>query len=165
MSALIKNRSKSALFIFVILAMVTVLATGCGEKIAGLPEGTRTLRGKAFAKIGLGALAIAPSKTSTLYAGTLGKGIFYSTNNGATWVAAKTGLPDAVVISIAVDPKVSAIIYAGWEWMGLFNSMNSGETWLALNIGLDQAKIYSIAIDPKTTTTLYLAANDGRIYK
>jgi hypothetical protein len=43
-------------------------------------------------------LAIDPSSSSTLYAGTLGAGVFKSTDGGSTWSAANSGLPDPQMI-------------------------------------------------------------------
>ena len=60
------------------------------------------------------ALAIDPITPSTLYAGT-GGGVFKSTDAGATWSAANTGLTNAVD-ALAIDPVTPSTLYAGrWD--------------------------------------------------
>ena len=48
------------------------------------------------------ALAVDPQNPSTVYAGTAGGGVFKSTNGGASWSAANSGLIN--VYAVAVDP-------------------------------------------------------------
>ncbi len=60
-----------------------------------------------------------------LYAGTYGGGVFKSTDSGATWAAANTGLTNWVVQALAVDPT-AATLYAGTGGDGVFKSTDSG---------------------------------------
>ena len=56
------------------------------------------------------ALAIDPTKPTTLYAGT-NAGVFKSTNSGGNWTA--LGLSNLAVNAIAIDPKRPGLVYAG----------------------------------------------------
>ncbi|HLB50417.1 MAG TPA: hypothetical protein VJL59_25625 [Anaerolineales bacterium] len=73
------------------------------------------------------ALALTPS---ALYAGTFGDSIYRSTDNGATWLTATTGitLPMSVQNALAVHPLTPTIVYAGdYYGSGLYRSLDGGE--------------------------------------
>src|SRR5215831_476858 len=68
------------------------------------------------------ALAIAPSPSTTLYAGTAG-GVFKSTNGGSSWNAVNAGLvfslPNTAVFALALDPTTPTTLYAGTSNSGI----------------------------------------------
>src|SRR5512139_2694471 len=80
------------------------------------------------------ALAIDPSNPATLY-GATGGGVFKSTDSGATWAAASTGLTNLNVSALAINPTNPATLYAGTGG-GVFKSTDSGATWVAASTGL-----------------------------
>ena len=104
-------------------------------------------------------LAIDPTTPSTLYAGTPADGVFKSTDSGATWTTANTGLwpPDAFnVFALAIAPHSPSTLYAATE-SGVFRSTNSGGAWSGSNFpGLP-------IFDPTTPSTLYALA--GGVYR
>jgi len=76
-------------------------------------------------------LAVAPTTTSTLYAGALG--IYKTTNGGQTWIRA-IDTPLFLLYTVAVDPAHPATIYAaGGSDAGdgprILRSTNGGHTW------------------------------------
>src|SRR5580765_6004009 len=74
------------------------------------------------------ALAIDQQSPATLFAGVSG-GVFKTTDGGAHWAPANTGLPlSAAVFTLAVDPQPSDVVYAGTS-AGAFKSVNGGGTW------------------------------------
>lgn len=94
----------------------------------------------------IGAIAVAPSDTRTIYAGTgeadirsdlsAGNGVYKSVDGGATW--AHIGLEDTRQISrIVVDPQDSKIVYVGAlghaygpnEQRGVYKSVDGGAHW------------------------------------
>ena len=62
--------------------------------------------------LGITTLAINPSSSTTLYAGTSG-GVFKSTDGAGTWSALDTGLHDLRVTRLVVDPLTPTTLYAG----------------------------------------------------
>jgi hypothetical protein len=122
------------------------------------------------------ALAIDPQTPSTLYAGAAscglysctcpGEGIFQSTNSGASWSAANTGLPaDIYIKTLAIAPTTPSTVYAG-TGSGLFQSTDSGAGWSAVNIGLtdhsgNPLSVAALAINPHTPSTLYAGTGSG----
>jgi photosystem II stability/assembly factor-like uncharacterized protein len=104
------------------------------------------------------ALAIDPKTPTTLYAVTSDRGVFKSTDGGATWGA--SGLTNVYVGALAIDPQTPSIIYAGTEGGGVFKSSDGGQSWLAINTGL--TGVADLVIDPQTPTILYsLIPNTG----
>ncbi len=111
------------------------------------------------------ALAINPMTPAILYAGT-DAGVFKSTNSGATWSAANSGLTDlefSPVMALVIDPTTPTTIFAGIWQGGVFKSTDSGGTWV--NTGLTTQYLQTLAIDPTSTTTLYAGTLDGGVFK
>src|SRR5262245_3670787 len=78
-------------------------------------------------------LAVDPSATETVDAGTghaatLAGTVFKSTDGGASWVPANSGLPDHFIRALAIDPRTPSTIYAGTSG-GVFKSVNGGGNW------------------------------------
>lgn len=89
-------------------------------------------------------LAIDPATPTTLYAGT-SRGVFKSTDGGATWSA--TTLP-ASVSSLAIDPLTPTTIYTN-----AYKSADGGATWNKLAQPGPAATV--LILDPNNPSTLY----------
>ncbi len=59
------------------------------------------------ANIAIRSLAISPTSSNTVYAGTDGGGVFKTTNGGTNWSASNVGLTGLSVYAIALDPQNS----------------------------------------------------------
>jgi len=94
----------------------------------------------------IGAIAVAPSDSKTIYAGTgetdirsdlsSGKGVYKSTDGGTTWT--HIGLEDTRQISrIVIDPRDASVVYVGAlghayganEQRGVYKSVDGGMHW------------------------------------
>ncbi len=139
--------------------------------------------------LSMGSIAIAPSNTSVIYAGTgetnnaldsnFGRGILVSTNSGASWTL-RTG-PGGIfnnnrltIGRIAVDPTNSAIAYASVAsrgangaccGTGIYKTTDTGVTWtnMTLAAGLESNNAWSdVQLDATNPTTIYAAhGNNG----
>jgi hypothetical protein len=107
-------------------------------------------------------LAIDPTSSQTLYAGTYDGGVFKSVNGGATWSVVNSGLTNLTVTSLAIDPSSSQAIFAG-TYGGVFRSVNGGVTWS--NSGLTNLQIWSLAIDPIGSHTVYAGTYGAGVFK
>jgi hypothetical protein len=78
------------------------------------------------------ALAIDPSSTATLYAGT-GAGMYKSVNGGAKWTSVDHGTLIRNISGIVIS---GSVIRVSTFFTGVFVSMNGGDTWATENQGL-----------------------------
>jgi uncharacterized repeat protein (TIGR02543 family) len=94
-----------------------------------------------------------------LYAGT-DAGIFRSTDSGANWTAANTGLTRMMVSSLTIDPVIHTTLYLGGDYY-FYRSTDSGDHWTAMAIktGPDQMdSIFALAINPANPSIMYAAS-------
>ncbi|HVZ60852.1 MAG TPA: hypothetical protein VG892_08720 [Terriglobales bacterium] len=111
------------------------------------------------------ALALAPSNSKLLIAGTL-QGVFRSTDAGESWsLISPPNHPDIKNIeSIAIDPRNPAVIYAG-TWHLPWKTADGGATWQHMDRGIiDDSDVFSIIVDPNQPEVIYASACSG-IYK
>jgi photosystem II stability/assembly factor-like uncharacterized protein len=101
------------------------------------------------------------------YFGSVGGGVWKTTNGGVTWEPIFDGQPIASIGALAVAPSNSDIIYAGsgeadfrsdlTYGNGVYKSADGGRTWT--NIGLrDSRHIARIIVDPRNPDVLLVAA-------
>jgi photosystem II stability/assembly factor-like uncharacterized protein len=105
------------------------------------------------------ALAIAPSNTKVMVAGTL-DGVYRSNDAGKKWSRIA---PESIhnLQSLAIDPTDVNVIYAGTRRLA-YKTSDGGTTWTKLARGMDEdSDVFSIAIDPKTPKTVYASACTG----
>ncbi len=98
-------------------------------------------------------IAVDPTSTSTLYAGTDGAGVFKSTDRTATWSSSSAGLTGASIRVLTVDPAVPAIVYAGTP-SGLFVSLDAAASWTRVP-GLPDTIFDAVVFDPANSLTVY----------
>jgi photosystem II stability/assembly factor-like uncharacterized protein len=104
-------------------------------------------------------LVLDPVTSTTLYAATP-QGVFKSTDGGATWREARTGLPCAGschLVTLAIDPRTPTTLHAATS-PGLFRTVDGATTWQALIL---PGPVQSIVLDPITTTVLYAVTSRG----
>jgi photosystem II stability/assembly factor-like uncharacterized protein len=125
--------------------------------------------------ISMGDLAIAPSDTNVVYAGTgeedsrnsisPGGGIYKTTDGGRTWKL--SGLVETQAIGrIVVHPRDPNTVYVaalGHIWnanreRGLYTSTDGGATWQLSKFISDKAGFVDVAMDPSDPNTLYAAS-------
>jgi len=125
--------------------------------------------------ISMGDLAIAPSDTMIVWAGTgeedsrnsisPGGGIYKSTDGGLTWTL--KGLVETQAIGrIVVHPTNPDIVYVaalGHIWgpnreRGLYKTTDGGETWQLIKFISDKAGFVDVAMDPTNPDVLFAAS-------
>jgi len=123
---------------------------------------------------GIRAIAAHPGPPTTLYAISFYAGpaptlppsgsILKSSDGGANWIPANTGLERAAVFSVAVDPTLGSIVYAG-AIGSVFRSANSGASWEHIGAGLPRARISALAIDPRNPEVVYAATEGFGVFR
>jgi len=90
---------------------------------------------------------IKSNSAGTLFMGSLGGGVFRSTDNGLTWNLKTNGFPGpvfddgTVAIAVADDGDIFASCFTN----GVYRSTNNGESWI--NTNFPNAFIVTVAID------------------
>ena len=65
-------------------------------------------------------IAVDPTDGSIVYAGAVLDGVFKSTDGGATFAPASTGLPTLEIQALALDPATPTTVYVGTARDGVF---------------------------------------------
>ena len=101
------------------------------------------------------ALAIDPSNTATLYGVMLGGGITKSTDAGATFSAANTGIGDFNLRSLVLDPSAPQVLYTAGNG-GVYVTLDGAATWApSAPLPGGQTAIGVLAVNP-VTRAVYL---------
>ena len=101
-------------------------------------------------------VAIDPTNSQVVYAGTRDGGFFKTTDGGTTWATINTGLTGYTVSSYAIDPTNSQVVYAGTrDGGGIFKTVNEGVSWTQMNTGLSIYNVQCLAIDPTNNQVVY----------
>jgi photosystem II stability/assembly factor-like uncharacterized protein len=107
------------------------------------------------------ALIIDPNDSSTIYsAANFGDGIQKSTDAGATWVDATTGLTDLSVSALVMSPQNHKVLYAATD-DGVFRTSNGGAGWSPRTNGMGAVAVRALAIDPTDGDVLYAGSSSS----
>ncbi|GAB3829654.1 WD40/YVTN/BNR-like repeat-containing protein [Pontibacter rugosus] len=114
-----------------------------------------------------------PGKPNLYYFGSVGGGVWRTTDGGATWENISDGFFGGSIGAVAVSESDPNVLYVGEgektvrgnvsSGHGVWKSVDAGKTWT--HIGLKDSKhIGRIRIDPKNPDIVYVAAM-GDLYK
>lgn len=113
-------------------------------------------------------IAIAPSNTSVIYAGTADGQVWFSDDYGSSWQNISETLPFRWVTRIAIDPNDAGIVYvtySGLRWgeaqSHLFRSTDYGSNWQDISSGLPDVPLNAIAINPGDTEIFFVGSDLG----
>ncbi|RPI17291.1 MAG: T9SS C-terminal target domain-containing protein [Ignavibacteriae bacterium] len=99
---------------------------------------------------------------STLFAGTYGAGVYYTTN-GTNWNYSTNGMTSLRIISLTCCGNN---IFAGSEAGGVYRSFDNGINWTTVNDGLTSYEIHSMCsnagmVYAGTNTGVFATTNNG----
>lgn len=113
--------------------------------------------------------------SNTWFVGSVGGGIWKTSDGGATWIDLAPDLPNLAVSTLAMAPSNPDIIYAGTgESMfsvdvingdGILKSIDHGQTWAQLPATINNPKFNNIAriiVDPQNPDIVLAATTAGR---
>lgn len=112
----------------------------------------------------------------TWFAGSVGGGIWKTTNEGGAWTKLTPDFPNLAISWLAMAPSNSNVIYAGTgegffaigmiNGDGIFKSTDKGNTWTQLSstIGTDDFQnVNRIIVDPNNENILLASTNTGSL--
>ncbi len=112
-------------------------------------------------------MAIDPSDSQKIYAGTKDDGIFATKNGGEIWE--KMDFPPIKVYGLVVDNINTRIIYAAGVWQSrgkIYKSEDSGASWKEIYTEpANGTVIISLAISSANSQVLYAGTSEGAIFK
>jgi hypothetical protein len=114
-----------------------------------------------------------PAK-NTWYAGSVGGGVWKTTNGGSNWTLITPDLPNLATTVLAMAPSNPNTIYLGTgegfgnvdriRGMGMFKSTDRGQTWSYLSSTNTFSDINRAIVDPANENIVVVATNNG-IYR
>jgi photosystem II stability/assembly factor-like uncharacterized protein len=109
-------------------------------------------------------LTVDPQDARTLYLGTAADGLFYSYDEGESWLRSR-GLQQGHIYAIAVDPHNKCIVYATLN-NTVVKSIDCARTWREVYIDTVGTKIITaLAVDAENSDLLYAANAVGDMLK
>jgi len=118
-------------------------------------------------------IAVSPTNSNTVYAGTSDALVQVTTNAlagvGAVWNNRSTGLPQRFLTHVVVDPHTSTTAYVAFSGFSgfvdslghVFRTTGGGATWKDISGNLPNIPVNGIAIDPVLANTYYVATDIG----
>ena len=113
-------------------------------------------------------IAVAPSNSNIIYAGTDDGNVWVTDNYGTNWSNITNDLPFRWVTRVAVDPTDGATAYvtfSGMKWKSpqphVFRTQDMGETWEDISNNLPDAPVNIILVDPVYPEILYIGSDVG----
>jgi photosystem II stability/assembly factor-like uncharacterized protein len=157
---------------FVIIAMVCALSIVAQQPDASLYSGLRWRMIGPFRGGRVNAVSGVVGQPDTFYFGSVGGGVWKSSNAGRTWTPIFDSTNVASIGAIGIAPSDGNVIYVGTGepdmrdsiayGNGVYKSTDAGKTWK--HLGLENTKqIGRIIVDPKNPNTVFVAAL-GNVY-
>ncbi|MFQ5674479.1 MAG: T9SS type A sorting domain-containing protein [bacterium] len=109
-----------------------------------------------FKNIVINDLIVEPTNPSRVYLGSLGQGVFFSTNGGINWTQANAPMNDKTVFTLL---WVEGTLYAGTVREGVFRSTDGGQNWTQANAPMND-KIINVLL-PVGETLYAGTSRDG----
>ena len=113
-------------------------------------------------------VAVAPSDSNVVYAGTDDGNVWVTQDYAANWSLVTDGLPDRWVTRIAVhptDPTIAYATFSGLRWQSaqahVFRTEDAGISWQDISSNLPDAPVNALAIDPLKPNTVFIGSDIG----
>lgn len=113
-------------------------------------------------------IAVAPTNSNVIYAGTDDSHVWVSEDYGQIWKDVSATLPYRWVTRVVVDPadeNIAYVTFSGLKWRDpqphVFRTENKGTTWEDISSNLPDAPVNALAVDPKNRDRLYVGTDVG----
>ena len=107
-----------------------------------------------------GVFAFTINSGGDIFAGTVGSGVFRSSDNGDNWNEINTGLTLTFVFALAINS--GGEIFAGGLG-GVFRSSDNGDNWSPINTGLMNTDVFAFVFN--TTGEILAGTSGGGVFR
>jgi photosystem II stability/assembly factor-like uncharacterized protein len=115
----------------------------------------REAQGTPLEGLSISAIAPHPTDRDTAWVATVGQGVYKTSDGGATWSRASTGLTDKRVMALVLDARTGTL-FAGTAEAGVWRSEDGGKSWQRRGSGMNPTEpVGALVIDPVRPETLY----------
>ncbi len=110
------------------------------------------------------------SQDHTICVGTIGAGIWYSSDSGETWRRSRMNVPfedqpgEIQIRALAVSPNHAGRLYAGSE-VGLYTSEDKGHSWALIESPAHGSQIWSVAAHPSDPDEIWIGTKPPAVYR
>lgn len=152
-------------------------ATNQQARLAGIDPGGWNWLGPGNVGGRTRAIVIHPTQTNTMWAASVGGGIWKTTNGGGSWQPLDDFMANLHVSALAIDPASPNVLYAGtgesftghspsldaFRGAGIFRTTDGGATWnqIPTTSGSEWFFVNRIGIDPNDSDNILAATNSG----
>src|ERR1041384_4449857 len=168
----IVNQISVAAFIAVFVVLLTTSSLIAQQYDPSLYSGLRWRMIGPFRAGRVNAVSGVVGQPDTFYFGSVGGGVWKTTNSGRTWTPIFDSASSASIGAIGVAPSNPNVIYVGTGEAdmrdsiqfgdGMYKSTDAGATWT--HIGLENTRqIGRVIVDPKNPNIVFVAAL-GHVY-
>lgn len=116
-------------------------------------------------------IAVAPSNSNVIIAGTDDANVWISANYGTNWTKVSSSLPYRWVTRVAFDysnDNIAYVTYNGLKWKDpqphVFKTTNKGQNWIDISGNLPDAPVNAFAVDPQRSNVLLVGSDVGCYY-
>lgn len=103
--------------------------------------------------------------THRIYVGTIGEGVWRSTDGGETFARAMDGMfVECHVRALAIHPHDDRLLYLGCE-QGLFRSRDGASNWERVESPLNGLQIWSLLLPERQPDTILVGCCPSRIFR
>ena len=113
-------------------------------------------------------IAVAPTNSNVIIAGTDDANVWITSNNGTNWTKVSAALPYRWITRVAIDPlneNTAYVTYNGLKWKDpqphVFRTTNKGVNWTDISGNLPDAPVNAFAIDPARPNVLFVGSDVG----
>ncbi|HEY9077596.1 MAG TPA: hypothetical protein VIO61_13770 [Anaerolineaceae bacterium] len=104
-------------------------------------------------------VAVNPSNSNIVLAGTVLNGILRSTDGGTTWVQSDAGITNTQATGMVFPEEKT--VYASVYGSGVWKSTNSGATWTQFNTNLGNLNVLDLVLHPTNNRVIFALTEAG----
>ncbi|MFL6213190.1 MAG: hypothetical protein ACJ74J_04770 [Blastocatellia bacterium] len=162
-----RNKKRITIIMYALLVLIGALPVFAQQVDSSGYAGLRWRNIGPFRGGRVNAVAGVQGQPTTFYFGSVGGGVWKTTNSGRTWTPVSDSQPIASIGAIAVAPSDPNTVYVGSGEAdmrsqisygnGMYKSTDAGKTWKHIGLN-DTRQIGRVLIDPKNPSTAFVAA-------